>query len=514
MGFYDKLQEENTKTFTQNGAPTFSSSLNKNLDFFALAGASRNWNEIDIKEKFLKAFNEDPETALRNLVRLRDIRNGGLGERRAFRASVDYLIHSSGKEQILLGLIEYLPYIGRFDDIIYIFSETEDKEMKHKIARILSGQLLRDFEHKRKNESSSLLAKWMPSVNTSNSEVKQTAKELIYYMYGEWSPENEKMYRKTLSSLREHINVTEKRLTNKDYNKINYSQVPSLASIRYRNAFMRNDEERYREYLNGLDTGETKVNSSVTYPYQIVEAYRYSGMGEDKLLEEAWKSLPDYIGDNDERAVVVADTSGSMVGTPMNVSISLAIYCAQRLKGEFHGKYISFSTNPTINEVYDNASLKDNIDIVRRTDWGANTDFNKVLKLILDTAVSNNMSQDDIPNKIICLSDMEWDVANGGYGFGTRRAEELNETTYNRAKRKFEEHGYTIPQMVFWNVDAKGSTIPVRKDEVGTALVSGLTPAIFETVLSGEIMNPEKLMLDTLYQDKFDYVKDILKHEV
>lgn len=509
MGFYDRMEEEVTKTFTENGAPTFSSSLNKNLDFFATSGASRNRDTEAVKLMFADAFRENEETALRNLVYLRDVRGGGLGERKSFRSALDFLIELGTKDNMLIKLVRYLPGLSRWDDIVYVFNKTTHKPLKQSISNLLAHQLLMDVDNMNKGESVSLAAKWMPSANTSNREVRKTAKELIKYMYGSYSPQNEKKYRKTLVALRDYLNVVEVRMTEKNYDKIDYSQVPSGAALRYRKAFMRNDEEGYSEYLSKLSTGEAKINASVTYPYEIVHKY----MGEyqvDTLLEEAWESLPDYIGDNDERAIVVADTSGSMYGQPMEVSVSLAIYCAQRLKGEFQGRYISFSGNPTLNYVAYNSTLKENINKVYRTDWGMNTDINKVFQLILDTAVKNNMSQDEVPNKVIIVSDMQFDrCTGGGYGWGNHDATEWNETNYQAAKRKFAQHGYNLPQIVFWNVNAHSSIVPVRRDEVGTALVSGLTPSIFANVLSGSVLNPEQMMLDVLYQDKYDFVKEL-----
>lgn len=514
MTFYDRMEEESSKKLTQNGSPTFSTSLNKNLDFFALGGAVRDWKDSDIERLFGDSFRENEETALRNLVHLRNIRNKGLGERKAFRAGLKYL-DFIGARIVLSRLVDYLPELGRWDDVVYLFEISQDTVLKASIAKKIRFQLLTDFEAKRTGTSASLLAKWLPSITTTSRETRKVAKELVRYMYGTNSPRNEKLYRKTLASLRDYLNVVEVRMTDKDYDKIDYSQVPSLAAIRYRNAFKRNDSYRYEKYLEKLDKGEAKVNAAVTYPYQIISAYGRNPYHTDTLLENAWKSLPDYIGDSNERAIVVADTSGSMSGDPMNVSISLAIYCAQRLKGEFHGKYISFSANPTLNSVADRASLAENIKKVYATEWGQNTDINKTFKLILDTAVKHKMSQDELPNKIIIISDMEFDAANGGvgysgWGYNREKAEELTDTNYQKIKADFAQHGYEIPQIIFWNVNAKSSTIPVRRDEVGTALVSGLTPAIFETVLNGKIVNPEKLMLDTLYQDKYDFVKGLL----
>lgn len=511
MGFYDKIEEIATEAFTENMSPTYSSSLNKNLDMFALGGASRTWEDKRITNMFGEAYQENKELALRNLVHLRNIRHGGLGERRAFRKSLDYLLDKSSvdkqAEQVVANLVGYLPDLGRWDDVVYVFENAQSKPLKKAIARMIILQLSQDKENADRGREISLLPKWMPSVNASSKETKRVARELVTYIYGARTNRNEKRYRKLLSYLRNHLNVLEVNMSSKEWRRVNYNKVPSIASVKYRTAFYRNDQERYENYLDKLETGESKVNASVTYPYQIVQAYgRQYGRGEavDRLLEGAWSTLPDYIEGNDERAIVVADTSGSMTGTPMDVSISLAIYCAQRLKGEFAGKYISFSSNPRLNTINIDGTLSENLDRVYNIDWGMSTDIDKTFKLILDTATRNNMSQNEIPNKIIIISDMNFDEANGGWDTG-----EFTATNYQNAKRNFEQVGYEIPQIVFWNVYARNNVIPVRKDEVGTALVSGLTPTIFKTILNGDILDPEKHMKEVLYQENYDFVKGL-----
>lgn len=512
MGFYNKMEEITTEKLTENMSPTYSSSLSKNLDMFALGGASRNREDREITNMFGEAYQEKKELALRNLVHLRNIRHGGLGERRAFRKSLDYLLNKTSvdreSEQVVANLVGYLPDLGRWDDVVYVFANAQSKALKTAVARMIALQLVQDKDDASVGKEISLLSKWLPSVNTSSQETKKTARELVTYIYGARTNRNEKKYRKLLSYLRNHLNVLEVKMSSKKWNQIDYNKVPSVASVKYRTAFHRNDGNRYEEYLDGLATGESKVNASVTYPYQIVQAYdRHYGRGEaiDRLLEGAWDALPDYIEGSDERAIVVADTSGSMTGTPMDVSVSLAIYCAQKLKGEFAGKYISFSNNPTLNSINVNGTLSENLDRVYQTDWGMSTDIDKVFKLVLDTAKRNNMKQDELPNKIIIVSDMEFDNAQSGWG-----SEEFTATNYQNAKRNFKEAGYEIPQIIFWNVDARSNVIPVRKDEVGTALVSGLTPTIFKTILNGDIMDPEKHMLDVLYNENYDFVKGLL----
>jgi hypothetical protein len=498
MTFFEDMERDTSRTLTDNGAETFNTTLNANLDFFAMAGSSRRTEEDEVATMFRKAFYEDRETAFLNLIHLRNIRMGGLGERRAFRICLNELLELKGGKEYVKKFIEFVPELGRWDDLTHLFASTQDKGVRRAIATLIASTLHEDVKNYKDNKPITLMAKWLPSVNTSSAKTKRTAMKLVAYLYGTASPEKCRKYRKTLAALRKYLDVVERKMSAGRWEDIDFETVPSKAAITYRSAFLRHDESRYRRYLDALEKGDAKVNASVTYPYEIVGAYNAGSFGfraksYDTLLEGAWKALPDYIEGSGEKAIVVADVSGSMSvdnNRPMNTSVSLAIYCAERLTGAFGGKYITFSDTPKILSIHKGGSLRDNVNTVGNSEWGGSTNIEAVFDLILRTTQRSSSPQ-DLPSKVIVVSDMEFNQA-------TRRG-----TNLELAKQKYREAGLEMPQLVFWNVAGDARVTPAQKDEKGVALVSGLSPTIFKSVLSGDILNPVKMMMDTL--DKPEY---------
>ncbi|MBO7676102.1 MAG: DUF2828 family protein, partial [Erysipelotrichaceae bacterium] len=272
MGLLDKIKDEQNYTLTENDALAFESTKSALVDLFAIAGAMRERDDSEIIDKFAKAMAEDNLLATRIAFYTRDVR-GGLGERRTGRLMLHYL--AVNYPAIFRKNLEYIVDYGRWDDLVYLL-----KDMPDDIVNIIRKQLEQDLKDMADNKPVSLMAKWLPSVNTSNYETvkmgRYLAKELGM---------SEKQYRKTLSSLRRYINVVEVNLSAKRYEDIIYPEVPSLAMNRYRKAFKRNDEERFDDYLQKVSTGEAKINASVLYPYDIVEKYLYHVNGVDPVLE-------------------------------------------------------------------------------------------------------------------------------------------------------------------------------------------------------------------------------------
>lgn len=509
MTFLDNLKEETTIGTTENGAKTFTSSLNANLDFFGQAGAMRSRTE-DVGRLFLHAYSEDKELALRNLVHLRNIRLGGLGERDAFRVAFNSLMDTDA--EVAAKFLNFTAFIGRWDDVVYAYeyaSNTGNKKVKEAALDIISYQLSSDCDKVVEGDSSiSLLAKWVPSTSVKSPKRKKVANMLAKDLgYGN----NHKDYRKVLAVLRTQLGLVEKDLANKEYYKIDFTKLPSKALFKYRKAFLRHMPERYEEFIEKVNSGEIKLNAKNLLPYEIVRAYRTDDWGTtvkelDNTLEASWKSLEDYIGDTEENVIVVSDVSGSMTGDPMHVSVSLGLYSAERLKGAFKDHFITFSASPTLINVPSDWTLRDRIDKTMQADWGMNTNLQATFDLILDTAVKNNTPQEDLPSKLLIVSDMEYDTCTGrniSYYFGEP---EVNKPNFEVAKDKFEAKGYKLPEVVFWNVASRNDNIPVRFNEEGVALVSGLTPTIFTSVLGSKITSPEAMMIETLKKEEYDFV--------
>ena len=256
----NELKKELNITTTENGALVRKTTYNSCLDLFALVGSVRNRESKEIITLFEKAYNEDQLTAMKILFYLRDIR-GGIGERNTFRVIAKYMAdaHTTSMRKNL----EFISEFGRWDDL-YAFIDTS---LQNDALEIIKKQLSKDLE----SENPSLLAKWMPSENTSSSTTKRNA--TITRKYLKMSP---KTYRKTLTKLRKKIDIVETKLCENNYKDIEYDKLPSGAGLKYKDAFFRHDEERYKQFIEDVSNGKTKINSSTLFPYELVrEAQSY-----------------------------------------------------------------------------------------------------------------------------------------------------------------------------------------------------------------------------------------------
>jgi len=486
--------------YTENGAIGYKTSGKELLDINFAITSMRNMDENQIKEKYVKAYNEENMLAVKWLFYARDCRDG-VGERRLFRICLDYL--SKNHPEVARAVLSLIPEYGRWDDLFGLL----EGELKDDVFNIIKNQLEEDKKNMKENKSISLCAKWMPSINTSSKTTRKLAKILIKKMNY-----NDKKYRKMLSEMRSFLKVVEVSMSAKKWSEIDYSAVPSRANLIYNKAFLKNDTERRKEFLEKLKKGETKINAQVLFPHDIVNKYENCNSVDD-TLEELWKGLPDYVNGNGN-TICVADSSGSMTDcatnnstvTCMQVAFSLAVYFAERSSGRFKNKYITFSSSPSLIDLSGADTLKDKLKIIRSHCYYSNTNLEAVFKLILDFAVSNQLPQEELPSNILILSDMEFDsmVEFGSYG---RRGTEAFFTTM---KRKFQEKGYLIPRLIFWNINSRSGTIPVRENGLGVALVSGFSPAVAKMVLSNKT-DPFDCLLEQLNSERYQAVEDALK---
>lgn len=488
------LKTEMDKTRTENGAATNVSSGSACLDLFFRIGAMRNENAPEIIRCFLRAYAEDRDAAMKILFYARDIR-GGLGERRVFREILTWLADNSPasvKKNIPL-IAEY----GRYDDLLpLIYTKCKDEAVAY-----IGDQLNDDMKNLASGGAVSLLAKWLPSVNASSDVTVGYAKALCRSL-GLREPE----YRRILSSLRERIKIVENDLRRKDYS-FDYAKLPSMALLKYRKAFERNDKERYTGFLDDVCEGKTDMNTSVLMPYDIVAPvvkcvsgwHRCNGELTDterKSLDISWNALEDHT--SDENAIAVIDGSGSMYGygtpIPASVAMSLGIYFAERNSGAFKNHFITFSENPRLVEIK-GSDIAEKVAYCSSFNEIANTNVERVFSLILDTAVKHGIPQSDMPKRLYIISDMEFDCC----------ADDADATVFHNAQKRFAENGYSLPDVVFWNVQSRNSNVPVTVNDSGVILVSGCTPRIFKMVASGGC-EPYNYMMNVIGSERYEKV--------
>jgi hypothetical protein len=472
------LEKETNYTFTENGAKTPESTLSSLIDFFGQGGAMRDRSENDIISLFSKAFAEDRLLALKCLFYLRSPRDG-MGERRTFRVILKWL----GKHypSVVLQNLYLISEFGRWDDLYVL----ENTPVWGSVLDLIKSEWNRMFA----NQTLSLFAKWCPSINTSSSETRRLAKIICKHL-----GLTEKQYRKTLAKYREKLRVVEAQMCSKLWDQIDYSKVPSKASLLYKDAFNKHDTERYCQFIKDVKSGKTKINASVTYPYEVVEKILYQN-DESDTLDAIWNSLPNYLKENPHNGIVIADTSGSMYGRPMAVSISLALYFAERNQGAFSNYFMTFSETPKLQKVLGN-NIREKILNLSQADWDMSTNLQSVFEVLLNTAVQNQVPSSEMPEVIYIVSDMEFNQA----------CENNKQTNFERIQTLYKESGYVCPSLVFWNVNAKNFISPITKNDEGTCLVSGCSPVILKTLLQGKVISAYEVMMAVLNSEPYQKI--------
>lgn len=481
--------DQDLHTKTLNNAKTLKSTGDAVLNLFSLGGSLRLKGEKEIIDLFESAWQENQDLALKCLFYLRDVR-GGQGERRTFRTCLTWL--ANNHPNVISKNLQHIPFFGRFDDLYSLFNTPVEAE----VLNYLYNQFCYDVKYAGNPKSISLLAKWLPSCNTSSRETRKLAVKIREHFNL-----SEREYRKSLSFLRGKLDVVEKKMSRKDWSNIVYSHVPSRASLIYRKAFGKRDKERYALYLKDVAEGKQKINASVLYPHDIAEKVLYNQckdtLHERLALNNLWNNLPNFVSPEYERTLVVADVSGSMATPDRAIakSVGLAIYFAERNKGVFQDCFFTFSENPELCKLI-GSDIYEKVNHLNKGEWGASTNLQSVFDLILHTARKNSVPSHDMPSRLLIVSDMEFNTATG----------HNQSTNFEEIQAKYASFGYTMPVLVFWNVSCKTKQFPVAKDEENTILLSGSSPSILKYIFKGEIISPYEAMLEVLNNERYSVI--------
>lgn len=460
-------------TFTENGAPAFTTTNSKCLDMFA--SLIRDTSEENAIQYFKDSWNEDPELTMQILLHLRDCRNGK-GEKKLAQDLFYFL--SITRPKTYLNHLEQLVELGYHKDLLKIATKAISNKRQFDINCPIEisyfAQLLKEDINK---EHPTLAGKWAPSEGTKYDQEPykfslSLCKELKM---------NRKQYRKFISSLREKINVVERNMALQLYDNIKFEQVPSKAHSNLKTAFNRDQNKkgdetetrklfhiRYKEYLEKLNKGDTTIKSTSIEPHTLISNYKYTY---DEVIESQWKDIVKKLLSNNsfKSVMAICDVSGSMTGVPMDVSIALGLIVSELVEEPFKNKLITFSKDPKFHNIVGN-TLLERVNNVRGMDWGMNTDLLKVFKLMLDTAKFHNVKNEDMIKTLFIFTDMQFDQA------------ETNtwNTTYQNIKIMYSELNYDVPNIIFWNLRSTNSSFPVSKNENGVALVSGFSPLLLK----------------------------------
>ena len=494
--FKKAFQSEANKTLTENGDLAYKSTGTSVIDMFgkigSLRGGYRSDDDINNEaiELFINAYEENPELAVKTLFYTRDCR-GGMGEKMVFKAVALHLLNDDNKKKLILNNLNKIVEYGSWKDIIDLILQTTSEENKEIISKFMYQTMLVDMYNILENKPISLLGKWLPTINSKSSTTKDKAKKILSIIEKFHDPTIG--YRNYCTVTRQYLNITEKNIAQKEYEKIDYSKVTSRCMLLYRNIFKHKDNERFEKFMNDVENGKVKINSSVLFPSDIVHKYENGYWNQieklDNVLEEQWKALPNYM-DKPINMIPIADTSGSMCGTPMNVSKGLSIYLAERNPCEaFNNLIIEFGRDAHLYDISKKKSLMSKLNGFNK-DCG-NTNLKKAFEKILQIGKDNNLSNDDMPKVLLIISDMQFDQATYGDNDGTIRV----------CRQLFNEAGYELPNIIFWNVNARDSFPELDRD--GVAFVSGYSPAIMKAVLNAEVMTPLGVVMKAVLIDRY-----------
>jgi hypothetical protein len=426
---------------------------------FFLAGASRNMPESSIIRLFESARAENKDLTYKILFWARDAR-GGAGEKRFFHIVMTHMskVYPSDFEQLAI----HIPEFGYWKDVFKI--EKPNEENLNWMATQLD-----------ESPNANLLAKWFPR------------KGLWFVAMHKYLKMTPKEFRKVLV---DKTNVVETQMCAKAWDTIEYAKVPSVAMNKYRKAFFKNDETRFQLFIEDVHAGKAKINASVLFPHQLYQAVNEGQNA--SAIEAQWNALPNYMADSTERIIPVCDVSGSMTGLPMDVSVSLGIYISERNEGIFKDAFLTFSESPKMQ--YLKGSLTERMRQLSRAEWGYSTNLQATFDLILNSAIREELPESEMPTKLLIISDMEFDEASHG------------RTNLDSIRAKYKASGYTMPQIVFWNVNGRLGNSPATVSDSGIGLVSGFSPAILKSILKGEIYGPYQLMLDTVTAERYSRI--------
>lgn len=521
MEAYEQNQQiMNNLTFTENGANALKSTTSAVLDLFVKAPSILKPKDDDIdelKSLIRSAIEEDPQLTLKCIFYLGDIREGA-GVRKVFTESIRLLAKEYPK--MLKFVLPQIPEFSRWDVLVkaLLYTDFEDA-----LTEIIRYQLESDLE----STTPSLCAKWLPSPSSSSKNTRKLGRRLSHLLNfsgkkltgdpdidNEIKKEDNIIFSKIIVKLRRDLDIVEHYIATIDYDKINYSKIPSVALNRYQSLFLKYDKARFMKWVCEAAEGKAKINSKRLYPFEIIKniidhdlhlSYirNQNSMTKAILADAQWKNMEDVIEGKELNWLVMADVSGSMMscyGIPLATSIATAIYCAEKTQGVFHNKFMTFDAEPKMVDI-EGDTICEKVKNVCEADWGYNTDLEKAFDLILEIAVNNKLKQEELPQTLLIISDMEFDAARSQYRYAARLQHRYHEikdskTLFKEIQEKFNKYGYEMPTCVFWNVNADVK-FPVDSEEKGCILLSGYSNNNFRALLGADLIQEESQLTDT-----------------
>ena len=436
----------------------------------------------------------------------RDVR-GGKGERDIGRKMLKWLFLNFPYK--FRNVYHLIPTYGRWDDLFQFFPNVieneiltfEQTDIQNDIVKFFANQLIADKTNMDNGDSITLCAKWAPTENDSLDKKYKLVTSLCSEM--KITP---RQYRKNfISPLRSYLEIVEKFMCQRQWDKINFSKVPSCAVKKLKKAFERHLPESYSEWLDSLKSGTSKVNAKTLHPHELIREMRIKGMADQVCLSQ-WQVLEDEVRKLGtlKDAVVVVDTSGSMESPnylPLDIACGLGLMISSVVEGEFKNHVITFHETPTFQVIKD-GDIFTRYQQLRNITWGGSTNLEATFDLILNKASLAKLTDEQMPKTIYIVSDMQM---NAILGYGKPM------TNFQAIDLKYKSYGYTRPNIVFWNVNGVSTDFPVTVDDDGTCLISGASPAILKSILKSTVFSSYDIMRTELDSDRYKEIKDCLQ---
>lgn len=516
MNFYDNVKKEINKSednymITENGAVVYSSVGNAMVDFEFSINSLRNASEQEIYDKIKNAYVENPELTTKMIFQIGDIREGK-GERHIFNSCLKFLENEHPK--ILKELLPLIPEYTRWDYAIHL-ATSKNQEIASATRQMVVKQIREDQQNLSENKPISICAKWMPSIQSK----KPTDRKLALKFEKALGLDH-KGYRKLLSDLRDNLNIIEKKLSQKiEITRDDFSKMSSKALLKHSQGM--SQDETFQEFMEDVAEGKETINTSVLTPTDVVHKYGgsyYSIKPYDVSLENMWNNLKDTIKGQTAKTIVIRDGSGSMTTkvnskssvTCLEVATALSIYCAEKMPEGLKDKFITFSKKPELVDMSHLDSLHDKLRLCYQYDDCSNTDIKATFDLLLKTLKNNNISQQDAPENLLILSDMEFDRCHQGYYNNVYGDREPLKPLFSQIREEWEESGYKIPTLVFWQLNVNRTPIPEVDNELGIVFVSGYTTENLDLVLSGELakFSPYQQLEIILNKERYNAIEE------
>ncbi|KAI3919191.1 hypothetical protein MKX01_018830 [Papaver californicum] len=400
-------------------------------------------------------------------------------------------------------------------------NDTEYRNLHDRISEIFAELLISDLKHLNSSEINkiSLAPKWCPSLDSSFDKSTLLCEGIARRIYPLSScPEYEgveeghyayrirdRLRREYLVPLRKVLELPEVYMSCKMWEALPYNRVSSVAMKKYKSFFEEHDKERFNQYLESVKKGETKIAAGALLPHEIIASLddEEDRDGDFNVAELQWRRMVDDITKIGKLSdcLAIADVSGSMSGTPMDVAVALGLLVSEMSQNPWKGQLITFSEDPELHKI-EGDNLRSKTDFIRNMAWGGSTDFQKVFDQILQVAVDGKLKEDQMIKRLFVFSDMEFNEAAGKYSFSYDDEMPVDptkewETDYQVIQNKFREKGYTnVPEIVFWNLRDSRST-PVLGQQKGVAMLSGFSKNLLTLFLEGSDLSeftPIKVM--------------------